>query len=583
MPTWNYLTDVLWKEVVPAQWGQAAYLADIQNVIQPTVNIPKTAEQEIDLASFGLQNMEEYQLMVDVKEQWWSSTDFREILEQTRWQKENIVKEKLADSWLSWFNQWVSNVIWWAVSQLPEIVGNVWWFFIGKPIDFLLEKAWVDAPSLEEQFKQDWIEWKKSFQKVLWVDPEAFTTDIWEFWAEIWTLFIPWWQAKLVSKFPQASAKIAKLWETLTTIWEKAPRTFNLLKSALTWASEFAKFDIVTKWDVTKEDLAIWAVANPLIWTTIKWIGMVSKKLADKLELAWLLNPAKLDKVAKQLKSNWIEETSSVADFLLNKNIKGSKEEIVKTLFEDATNSRKAVDKALKSIKTESFDEWTNKWLKIILDNLEWKTWLEDDFIKFTKLQDKLAKKWLNTTEKNQVKRWLDEFINIFKDSWEVIAWTNKLWASNVRKSIQTQIEKEAEEAGIKNLKALNKNTQVSFTLAESIARKDAADQASALINAFAPSWAWAIIWGVWTQWDIYDRLKGAVWWAVLWKVAWSTLVKTNIANLLNKLSPLEKFSLDQFIRTKWWVELSPSIMNKLTSWKSFKTVGATKSDQRNI
>jgi hypothetical protein len=37
--------------------------------LQPTLNVPEIAEQEIDLASFGLHNMEEYQMMVDIKEQ----------------------------------------------------------------------------------------------------------------------------------------------------------------------------------------------------------------------------------------------------------------------------------------------------------------------------------------------------------------------------------------------------------------------------------------------------------------------------------------------------------------------------------
>jgi len=478
-----------------------------------------------------------------------------EVVETPKIEEEGFLEQIVETPW---------KLTWAAISQLPEIASNLGGFFIGKPVDALLEKAWIDFPSLEEQFKKDWIDTKEQFQEVLWVDPEDFTTTIWEFWTEVGFLFVPGWQAKLAAKFPQAADKIRKLSTAIDKLWQKAPKVFNTLKTGLTSWTQFAKFGIVSEWETSPEEFAVWAVAWPLIGSTIKWIWKISKGIAEKLELAWLLNPAKLDKVAKQLKSDWIEEVSSVADFLLKKKIKGSKEAIVKDLFADATKSRKAVDSALNKIKKESFDEGSEKALKIINENLTGKIGLEDDLLRFTKLSEKLQTKWLNTAEKNEVKRGMDAFINIFKDSWEVIAGTNKLWASKVRASVQKRIEDEAKKAGIKNIKALNKNTQVSFTLAESIARKDSADQASALINAFAPSWAWAIIGWVWTQWDVFDRLQWAIWWALLWRVAWSTVVKTNIANLVNKLSGLEKFAFEDFIRTKWVKELSPDIMNKL-------------------
>ncbi len=604
MSKWNFSVD-LWFEQVDVFWestmtSDASYLQDIQNVVQPTSNIPEKVDQEIDLASFGLHNMEEYQLMVDIKEDWGSLQDFNEILTQLRSDKQ--VKSEVETEKDSWFLSAAWDVAetvidvaeapwriaWAAIAQAPAMVWNIWGFFLWKPVDFLLKSVGLDVNSLEEQFKKDWIESKEKLQEVLWVDPEDFTTKMWEFWAEVWSLFIPWGQAKLAAKFPQAISKIASLGSSITKLWEKAPRTFNTLKNALVWAKEFWKFEIVSEWEVTPEGLAIWAVANPLIGTTIRGIWKISKVVAEKLELAWLLNPAKLDKVAKQLRTDWVEEASSVADFLLKKNIKGNKEAIVKTLQSDARWSKKVVDEALKADTTTKFSQSADEALDVLRKQTSDVPWLKKEFNRFRELAFKNKKwEWLTQTEKNEVKRGLDDFINIFKDTWEIIAWTNKVWASNIRKALQGSIEKQAknknsldilEKAGFENLKAANKNTQVSFTLAEAIARKDASDQASALINAFAPSWAGAIIGWVGAEWNVFDRLKGALIGATIGRVVWSTTVKTNVANILNKLSGLEKVALEEFVRTKGQKELSPKIVEKITWAKGFNKVGATKS-----
>ena len=566
MATWNYLVDI-WEEQDTTVFWEASYLQDIQTVIEPTSNIPETAEQEIDLASFGLENMDEYQMMVNIKEQWGTWEDFRNILGQSRADKAQKVEEEVTEDsdswiletiwgWLTSFKEWTEDTIGWGIANVPNIIWNTLWFLadVVTPKQF----EWLGDVLREWGIKD-----QKQLQDMLWVDPDTLATAAWEIGTDIGTLLIPWGQANLTTKFPLAAEKIATLSTAINNLWNKAPKIFNTLKSAVTWAKEFGKFEAITEWEVTKEWLATWAIANPLIGSTIRWVWFVSKKLAEKLQLAWLLNPAKLDKVAKQLKTDWVEEVSSVADFLLKKNIKWSKEAIVKDLFADATKSRLAVDTALKSIKKESFDKSSQKAIELVKANLAWKAWLEDDLARVLKLEEKLQTKWLTTFEKNWIKRDLDKFINIFKDSWEIIAGTNKLGASNIRLWVQKQIEKEAKESGIKNIKELNKNTQVSFTLAESIARKDAADQASALINAFAPSWAWAIIWWVGSQWDVFDRLQGVIGWALLWRAAWSTTVKTNIANILNKLSWLEKFAFEEFIKNKWRTELSPEIINK--------------------
>lgn len=189
---------------------------------QPTQNTPPKYLTKIKVKE-----------IIDNRPAWVQPVDIFKQLETTGYTMEwynDIVQQP--EQWLVQnFNQWVWNIIWWATSQLPNIVSNIGWFFIGKPVDYLLEKAWINAPSLEEQLKKDWLESKQAFQQKLWVNPDDFTTQIWEFGWEVWSLFIPWWQSKLISKFPQAADKIKKLSTTLNTLSTKAPKTYALLKS----------------------------------------------------------------------------------------------------------------------------------------------------------------------------------------------------------------------------------------------------------------------------------------------------------------------------------------------------------------
>ena len=261
MATWNFLVDMGFQEQLATPVNQAPYQNTVDSAVRPVWNLPQKAEQEIDLAKFGLQNQQEYELMVSVKEQWGTAEDFRFILEKEREKQKVAFKESISEPWVVTEALDIAKpvveapgrVVWAGISQLPSIVSNVWGFFIGKPIDFLLEKVWVDAPSLEEQFKKDGLETKEKFQEVLGIDPDDFTTDVWEFWAEIGSLFVPGGQAGLTAKFPQLSSKIAWLWSVIEKLSTKAPRTFNVLRSALTWAKEVGKFEVVSEWEVTPE------------------------------------------------------------------------------------------------------------------------------------------------------------------------------------------------------------------------------------------------------------------------------------------------------------------------------------------
>lgn len=63
-----------------------------------------------------------------------------------------------------------------------------------------------------------------------------------------------------------------------------------------------------------------------------------------------------------------------------------------------------------------------------------------------------------------------------------------------IRRELRETIEKVAEGAGIKNIKALNNETQIANSMADAIARKDSADAVREALTAFAPTGVGGII-----------------------------------------------------------------------------------------
>ena len=246
----------------------------------------------------------------------------------TIWDTINNIKESpLKSAWefLTWTEKITSDVIGWGISNIPNIIWNTFWFLADVITPKKFEWLW-------DAFRESWIRQQSDLQELLGTDPESFATSAWELWTDIWTLFIPWGQAKLVTKFPQAAEKITKLGTAVNNLGQKSPKIFNALKSSLTWAKEVGKFEAVTEWEVTPEGLAVWAIANPLIWKTIQGIGTIGKSVASKLEVMGLLNKSKLNIVAEQLKAKWIENLS-VSDYLLKNKIKGTKDAIIKHYY----------------------------------------------------------------------------------------------------------------------------------------------------------------------------------------------------------------------------------------------------------
>ena len=509
------------------------------------------------------------------KSQWRFDLKTEEVAETPEWVTAQAVTPP-EDAWILGKAKDIAEIPWriaWAwLAQVPKILSNIGWFFIWKPIDALLKKVWVDESSLEEAFKKDWIRNKENFQEKLWIDSESFTTTLWEFGAEVGSLLTPWWQTNLIAKFPQAVDKIKKIWTVLEKVAEKAPWTFNVLKSALTWAKEFGKFWIVSEWELSKEWVVAWAVLSPVLWAWIKLFSKWTKVFADKLQLSWLLNPAKLAQVSEQLKAEGIEKLT-VAEHLLKNNIKGTKEKVVSQLNALAKKSKDEVDTSLANVK-ERFKnvEPVEEALDFVRSKFSEAPWLKNEINRMSELLAKSQKwEWLALSEINEVKRTIDTFVSPFTTTGTEKA--AQQWIANLRRDIKWFIEVKSKEAWIKSIQQLNKNTQINTTLAQAITRKEASDQAREILTAFAPTWAWAVLWWVtwgFQWWDPFTILKNVLIWTAVWWIVWKTSVKTNAAQFFNKLSWPEKFEVLWFLESKWaksiWTWLMSKIINTFKS-----------------
>ncbi len=209
------------------------------------------------------------------QELWLSQTPKKEIEDIEEEPSSALWKAVEMIPWWVWSTlKWTKNVLWWAVAQTNEIIGNTLWFLADVVTPKKLEWLW-------EFLRQEWVTKKEDMQELLWVDPDSFTTKAWEFWAEIGTLFIPWWQAKLVAKFPNAAKSIQTLATWFNNLAQKSPKIYSALTSALAksaaqWAVWAAKFDVVSQWEVSPTSVALGTVLNPAfdkLWKIAMWFA----------------------------------------------------------------------------------------------------------------------------------------------------------------------------------------------------------------------------------------------------------------------------------------------------------------------
>jgi len=259
-------------------------------------------------------------------------------------------KEQLGQLWWD-----LKNLTLWAVTQIPEmwwdlgkfIVDNLanapliwnipWLNLLSQSSDSLKVTTWY---SLWDIVQAEWENIKQDLQNELWVNPEATSTQIWEFVTEASSLMVwPW-------KFNIPKDGLQKLSPKMKQFAEKFPTWFKVIENWLKWWTEWAKYWVISKWDVEVSDVALWAWVSTFLplsklaldktlqWTSFLWEG-IFKFAAQKI--AWVTPEV----------ANAIESNPELAKKLLTWKIT---EKQLATELNKLLPDTKIVDKEIKSI-----------------------------------------------------------------------------------------------------------------------------------------------------------------------------------------------------------------------------------------
>lgn len=445
------------------------------------------------------------------------------------------------DSATSLFRMWgkgIANVIWWTAKQL-----------------------WADEDKVDSlvQSYKDYVDNDFS-AKALWAD-----TDSVAYWATkaVWDLAqVVWWEALL-----KWAVKWTTKWAEMLNYLKDAPTWQKIVAWWLEWAWDMALYSIVADNELPSASEA-WIGAA--IWAAIPWVSAAYKavkpaikkwlqKTAAKLELSWLLNPAKLNTIKNQLITEWTDlakawlkgwEADDVGKWMIERWFKWDKPTIIQDLGNYAKKSHKLKREILGASKSLHTVESANKSLEVIHNTIKDVPWLEK---RLSRVEELMGKQKYTLSELDEIKSILDDTKNLYTTVWNPKAWAINEWLINVRKDLRKYIEDAATKEWLGNVKMLNNETQIAKALEDAISRKDSADAAREILSVF-DKWTvgWGILWGA-VGWpfdndSFWWKLWNIIVWAVAWKYLFSTQAKTNIASALNSMSWWAKKELSRLV-----------------------------------
>lgn len=462
---------------------------------------------------------------------------------------------------------WVDNLIWWAMANAPSMLWNTLGFIADVVTPEKYEWLW--------DILRAW--WEKDtgrIQKILWTDADAFMTKAWEMWSEIATLFTPTWFAKAFTKYPEVV-------KWLQVISEKSPKLYSTIKSGIMWATEMWKFQVVSEWEVTKWDLALWA--GLWIWFNILWWAakltknFLQKELPDRLVVSGLVNPADLRNVSERLaKLTWKDvEIADTSRWLLRKWIQWDKEQVRVWIKEAINASKQQVDDFLVKNTEVVNNNITNNLQKALTEKMQnyWKfdkvTWnfipkagnegMVDDMLEL------ITSPWMTYNQINNARRILWE--DLFAKTWTMKELASKSGWQNIWKETSQFLDD-----ALPWFRVLNKDVEVWMALSKAIAQKEARELSNQILSyMWFGSWlGWLATYFSWET-DPVEILKWiAIWWTI-WIAWWeikklftSTQLKTKLANILSPLSGQDKRIAKEFI-TEWVTDkLTPGLIDTL-------------------
>lgn len=489
--------------------------------------------------------------------QWWVKNLINEASENNKSWDRQAPEE--VDEWKSAIWQFATDVVWWAYDSatgLPRFIAK----WAADVIGWTAKQLWADEDKVNSLVQS----YKDSLKDFSWeaigADTDSITYNVTKW---VWDIAqVVWWEA-LLKWAVQGTAK----WAELMNYLKDAPTWQKIVAGWLEWAWDMTLYSIVSDSELP----TAWEVGiGTAIWAAIPWASAAYKavkpaikkwlqKTAAKLELSWLLNPAKLNTIKNQLITEWTDlakawlkgwEADDVGKWMIERWFKWDKPTIIKDLGNYAKKSHKLKREILGVSKSLHTVESANKSLEVIHNTIKDVPWLEKRLSRVEKL---MGKKKYTLSELDEIKSILDDTKNLYTVVWNPKEWAINEWLINVRKDLRKYIEDAATKEWLGNVKMLNNETQISKALEDAISRKDSADAAREILSVFDK---WTVGWGILggTVWWPFDndsfwwKLGNIILWAVAWKYLFSTQAKTNIASALNSMSWWAKKELSRLV-----------------------------------
>lgn len=359
------------------------------------------------------------------------------------------------------------------------------------------------------------------------------------------------WELKLLAKVPSV-AKVLKWVKNVDDFVKKVPAIWKLTswlsKTAARGAADTVAYNAVNAESTSLEDMEVWAALNAGIDSVLPTAKMW-KKLASRLEIWWLIDSPALTSINNYIKNAGWEAMANVkaaGNWLLERGMWGDRESLRWTLNEWRSMWGQAKNEILDQAKTEVESESARTAINELLKKYKGQWALGEKYAQWLEMiKDKTT----------FTARELDNIIWLIDDSWLHIynKWETadkisaKLW-SDIRRDLKEQVEKIAKDEWLGDIRAINSEIQISRAFEEWIYGKEIKEEASNLASAWWPV---------------------AQWYSTAMSNVTSTKNATTVANLLAKLSWMEKKDIANLLWKKG--KFSEDLLNKIFKWDTKK------------
>lgn len=291
---------------------------------------------------------------------------------------------------------------------------------------------------------------------------------------------------------------------------------------ALEWVLQWWTFDVASQWK-----LWAWAIAGWVLWAGMPAIGSaynklsnwVTDKLPKSLVSSGLVTPSALKNASERLSrlaDDWVVDMEAAPQWMLSKNLSGSKEKL-QTQLTDIIKNSGVQKKALLANNETSFGtvqaiKDLKKWMREVLPNF---AKISGKKVKPTAWNAELVKEILAFTKNtNPTAKDIERARSLLGNMWIFTKWgaladsAQKEWLQRVWINVSKFMDK-----NFKWFRELNKDIEVATALKDAIGLKQAQQEASKILT-MTNLWtggAWASYWYA-KEWDVSGALKYGAW-----------------------------------------------------------------------